>query len=125
MENLGRIVDHQERTIATLSREVDLHSKALGWRLQQRLIPLRKSLLAVPVVRQIYRAFYRALEIWVDEGFLQIFSRAGHKVSLALRGRNFLVEGRGSAGSTSRGPVPSSGCSFTGCPRAGTRCWPR
>ncbi len=93
VENLGRIVDHQERTIATLSREVDLHSKALGWRLQQRLIPLRRSLLAVPVVRQIYRALYRVLEIWVDEGFLQIFSRAGHKASLALRGRNFLVEG--------------------------------
>jgi hypothetical protein len=93
VENLGRIVDHQERTIATLSREVDLHSKALGWRLQQRLIPLRRSLLAVPVVRQIYRALYRVLEIWVDEGFLQIFSRAGDKASLALRGRNFLVEG--------------------------------
>ena len=93
VENLGRIVDHQERTIATLSREVDLHSKALGWRLQQRLIPLRRSLLAVPVVRQIYRALYRVLEICVDEGFLQIFSRAGDKASLALRGRNFLVEG--------------------------------
>jgi GT2 family glycosyltransferase len=93
VENLGRIVDHQERTIASLSREVDLHAKALGWRLQQRLIPLRRSLLAIPVVRQIYRALYRILEIWVDEGFVQIFSRAGHKVSLALRGRNFLVEG--------------------------------
>jgi len=93
VENLGRIVDHQERTIGSLSREVDLHAKALGWRLQQRLIPLRRFLLAVPVVRQIYRALYRILEIWVDEGFVQIFSRAGHKVSLALRGRNFLVEG--------------------------------
>jgi GT2 family glycosyltransferase len=93
VENLGRIVDQQERTIGSLSREVDLHAKALGWRLQQRLIPLRRFLLAVPVVRQIYRALYRILEIWVDEGFLQIFSRAGHKVSLALRGRNFLVEG--------------------------------
>ena len=67
--------------------------KAIGWRLQQRLIPLRTWMLAVPVVRQIYRALYRVLEIWVDEGFLKIFSRAGHKVSLALRGRNFLVEG--------------------------------
>jgi O-antigen biosynthesis protein len=93
VENLGRIVDQQERTIATLSREVDLHAKALGWRLQQRLIPLRNRMLAIPVVRQMYRAFYRVLEIWVDEGFLKIFSRAGDKVSLALRGRNFLVEG--------------------------------
>ena len=93
VENLGRIVDQQERTIAALSREVDLHAKALGWRLQQRLIPFRKRMLATPILRQIYRALYRVLEIWVDEGFLKIFSRAGDKVSLALRGRNFLVEG--------------------------------
>ena len=50
-------------------------------------------MLRVPVVRQIYRTFYRALEIWVDEGFFTIFSRTGHKVGLALRGRNSLVEG--------------------------------
>jgi len=93
VESLGRIVDHQERTIAALSREVDLHSKAIGWRLQQRVNPLRKWMLSVPVVRQIYRAVYRVLEIWIDEGFLMIFSRAGHKASLAVRGKNFLVEG--------------------------------
>jgi GT2 family glycosyltransferase len=93
VENLGRIVDQQERTIATLSREVDLHAKAIGWRLQQRLIPVRTRMLAVPVLRQIYRALYRVLEIWVDEGFWKIFSRAGDKVNLALRGRNPLVEG--------------------------------
>ena len=67
--------------------------EAIGWRLQQRLIPLRTSMLAVPVVRQIYRALYRALEIWVDEGFLKIFSRAGHKVSLALAGAQFPRRG--------------------------------
>ena len=93
VENLGRIVDQQERTIGALSREVDLHAKALGWRLQQRLIPFRRRMLAAPILRQIYRALYRVLEIWVDEGFLKIFSRAGDKVNLALRGRNFLVEG--------------------------------
>jgi GT2 family glycosyltransferase len=93
IEHLGRIVDRQEHTIASLSGEVDLHAKAIGWRLQQRLIPVRRWMLAVPVVRQVYRAFYRVLEIWVDEGFLKIFSRAGDKVNLALRGRNFLVEG--------------------------------
>lgn len=93
VESLGRIVDHQERTIAALSREVDLHSKAIGWRLQQRVNPLRKWMLSMPVVRQIYRAVYRVLEIWIDEGFLMIFNRAGHKASLAVRGQNFLVEG--------------------------------
>ena len=93
VENLGRIVDQQDRTIAALSREVDLHGKAIGWRLQQRLIPVRRWALVTPVVRQIYRAFHRVLEIWIDEGFLKIFSRAGDKVNLALRGRNFLVEG--------------------------------
>jgi GT2 family glycosyltransferase len=49
--------------------------------------------LRVPVARQIHRSFYRALEIWVDEGFLKIFSRTTHKVGLAFRGRNPLVEG--------------------------------
>ncbi len=93
VENLGRIVDRQERTIATLSREVDLHAKALGWRLQQRMNPFRAWMLATPVLRQVYRALYRVLEIWIDEGFFKIFSRAGDKVNLALKGRNFLVEG--------------------------------
>ena len=55
VEQLGRIVDQQERTIAVLSRDVDLHARAIGWRLQQRLIPLRTWMLAVPVVRQLYR----------------------------------------------------------------------
>ena len=81
VENLGRIVDQQERTIGVLSREVDLHARALGWRLQQRLIPFRRRMLAAPILRQIYRALYRVLEIWVDEGFLKIFSRAGDKVN--------------------------------------------
>ncbi len=93
VESLGRIVDQQERTIAALNREVDLHARGLGWRLQQRLAPFSRWMLRVPVARQIYRTFYRALEIWADEGFFKIFSRTSHKVGLALRGRNFLVEG--------------------------------
>ena len=93
-EQLGRIVDEQERTIAGLRREVTLHAAAIGWRLQRRLDPLRSWLLSVPVLRQLYRAWYRALEIWVDEGFLQIFARTANKVDLAVRGRGFLVEDR-------------------------------
>src|SRR5919109_4217714 len=84
VENLGRIVDQQERTIAALSREVELHDRAIGWRLQRRLIPVRTWMLSVPLVRQIYRACYRALEIWIDEGFLTIFARVGDKVNLAV-----------------------------------------
>jgi hypothetical protein len=93
VESLARIVDQQERTIASLNREVDLHARGIGWRLQRRLAPLGAWMLRVPIARQIYRTFYRALEIWVDEVFLKIFSRTGHKVGLALRGRNPLVEG--------------------------------
>lgn len=93
VESLGRIVDQQQRTIAALNAEIDLHARGIGWRLQQRLAPVGKWLLRVPVARQIYRTLYRAFEIWVDEGFFKIFSRTGHKVGLALRGRNFLVEG--------------------------------
>lgn len=93
VESLGRIVDQQERTIAALNREVDLHARGIGWRLQKRLAPFSTWMLRVPVARQMYRTMYRALEIWVDEGFLKIFTRTSHKVGLALRGRNFLVEG--------------------------------
>jgi GT2 family glycosyltransferase len=93
VESLSRIVDQQERTIASLNREVDLHARGIGWRLQRRLAPLGAWMLRVPVARQIHRTFCRALEIWVDEGFLKIFSRTTHKVGLAFRGRNPLVEG--------------------------------
>jgi len=93
VEHLERLLDRHERTISALRREVDLYNRSIGWRLQQRLIPFRKSLLAVPVVRQIYRTLYRAMEIWIDEGFLTIFSRTADKLAMALRGRNFLVEG--------------------------------
>ena len=94
VEHLGRLVDEQDRTIAGLRRELLLHSLAIGWRLQLRLERVRTAMLAVPVLRQIYRTLYRALEIWVDEGFAKIFVRTGHKLGLALRGRDFLVEDR-------------------------------
>jgi GT2 family glycosyltransferase len=93
-EQLGRIVDEQERTLAALRREVALHAAAIGWRLQLRLDPLRAWMLRVPVLRQLYRTWYRALEIWVDEGFLKIFYRTRSKIDLALSGRNFFVEDR-------------------------------
>ena len=94
VEQLGRVTDEQEQTIAVLRRELALHTAAIGWRLQLRLDPLFRWMLGVPVLRQIYRTCYRALEIWVDEGFLKVFARTGRKVDLALRGRSFLVEDR-------------------------------
>src|SRR5688572_22238762 len=93
VEHLERILDRHERTISSLRRDVDLYKRSIGWRLQQRLIPFRKSMLAIPVVRQIYRTLYRAMEIWIDEGFLTIFSRTADKLGMAIRGKNFLVEG--------------------------------
>jgi GT2 family glycosyltransferase len=93
-EQLGRIVDEQDRTIAVLRREVAMHAAAIGWRLQRRLDPLRSWMLRVPVLRQLYRTCYRALEIWVDEGFLEIFARTGKKIDRAVRDRKFLVEDR-------------------------------
>ena len=94
VENLGRIVDEQDRIIATLRYSLSHHEAAIGWRLQRRLDGLRTWMIGIPGLRQIYRTWYRALEIWVDEGFLMIFARAGHKLGLALRGRDFLVEDR-------------------------------
>jgi GT2 family glycosyltransferase len=94
IDQLARIVDAQESTIASLRHEIHLHSVAIGWRLQLRLEDVRSWMLATPVMRQIYRTFYRALEIWVDEGFLMIFARTGTKIGMALRGRSPLVEDR-------------------------------
>jgi GT2 family glycosyltransferase len=94
VESLGRIVDEQERALVRLQHELLLHSSALGWRLQRRLEGFRAVMLRVPILRQIYRALYRALEIWTDEGAAMILVRAGHKMGLALRGRDFRVEAR-------------------------------
>jgi GT2 family glycosyltransferase len=94
VEQLGRIVDEQDRTIGRLRLELLLHSSAIGWRLQQRLEPLRKAMQGGPVRRQIYRGLYRALDLWVDFGVGRILAQARHKMGLALRGRTFLVEAR-------------------------------
>jgi O-antigen biosynthesis protein len=93
VQSLARTLLRHEHTIASLQREVDLHNRSMGWRLQQRLTPFSRTMLAVPGLRQIYRTLYRAMEIWVDEGFLRIFARTADKLTLALRGKNFLVEG--------------------------------
>jgi GT2 family glycosyltransferase len=91
---LGRIVDEQERTIASLRDELSFPTTAIGRRLRVSMDRLRYRMLGVPVLRQVYRALYRALEIWADEGFTKIFVRTGHKIGLALRGRDFHVEDR-------------------------------
>ena len=93
VRRLAETTIRNDDTIATLRREVDLYTRSMGWRLQQRLSPFSRAMLAVPVLRQIYRTLYRAMEIWVDEGFLKIFARTLDKLNLALRGKNFLVEG--------------------------------
>lgn len=92
VDHLGRIVDEQERLLAHMRHELFLHSTALGWRLERRMDGVRRGMLAVPGVRQLYRVLYRALEIWADEGLAKIFVRTGHKIGLALRGRDFLVD---------------------------------
>jgi GT2 family glycosyltransferase len=93
VQSLSEILIRNEDTIASLRNEVDLYNRSIGWRLQQRVSPFGRFMLAVPVLRQIYRTLYRAVEIWVDEGFLKIFARTADKLAMALRGKNFLVEG--------------------------------
>jgi GT2 family glycosyltransferase len=94
VEQLGHIVDEQERTIAHLRRELLLHSTSIGWRLQQRLEPFRKAMLATPVLRHLYRVLYRALDLWIDFGAARIVAQVGQKIRLALAGRDFRVEAR-------------------------------
>lgn len=94
VEHLGRIVDEQERTVGALRHELFLHTTAIGWRLQLRLEPLRKWMLSVPGLRQLYRTSYRALEHWVDEGYGRVFRQAGVKLGRLVRGKRFLVEDR-------------------------------
>jgi GT2 family glycosyltransferase len=92
VDALGRVVDEQEQTIATLRDELDRREAALGWRLQSRLEPFGNRMREVPVVGQIYRTVHRALELWVDDGFAGVFRQAGVKLGRLLRGNQFLVE---------------------------------
>jgi O-antigen biosynthesis protein len=94
VEDLGRLVDEQDRTIAALRDELLRYRAGLGSRLSKRLEKARQRILRIPVVRQICRGVYRALDIWVDEGFVAIFVKARHKAYLAVRGRSPLVEDR-------------------------------
>jgi hypothetical protein len=92
VDALGRVVDEQEQTIATLRDELDRREAALGWRLQSRLEPFGNRMRDVPVVGQIYRTVHRALELWVDDGFAGVFRQAGVKLGLLLRGNRCLVD---------------------------------
>ena len=113
-------LDQQERTIAALSREVDLHSKAIGWRLQQRLIPLRRSRCWPfrSCVRSTGRCTGCSRSGWT-KGSCR--SSAGQATRRAWRfaGRNFLVEGARSADLRESRTSTSSGCASTACPRTG------
>jgi hypothetical protein len=94
VEDLGRLVDEQDRTITALRDELLRYRAGIGSRLSKRLEKARQRIRAIPVARQICRGVYRALDIWVDEGFVAIFVKARHKASLAARGRSLLVEDR-------------------------------
>ena len=94
VEDLGRLVDEQDRTIAALRDESLRYRAGLGARLSRRLETARQRILAIPVIREICRGVYRALDIWVDEGFAAIFVKGRHKARLAVRGHSLLVEDR-------------------------------
>jgi GT2 family glycosyltransferase len=87
-------MDDRERTIAGLRRELAGARTTLGRRLFERGRTLEARARRVPGLREGSWAFRRAVEVLLDDGFLEVARKTGHKLALAARGRNFLVRPR-------------------------------
>lgn len=92
IDELYRRLHEKDRKIEALRRELTALRATLGWRALERFRTLH--ILSAPVVRQGYAAVRRTVEVLLDEGAIEVLRKTGHKLGLALRGRNFLIEPR-------------------------------
>lgn len=92
IDGLYRLLHEKDRKIEALRRELTALQATLGWRALERLRALR--ILGTPVVREGYAAVRRTVEVLLDEGATEVFRKTWHKLGLALRGHNFLVQSR-------------------------------
>ena len=89
---LTRLVADQERAVAEATDEVRRTHATLSWRLHVRFEKATDWLLSNRLLREPYRAVRRAIEIWVEHGFLYIFKFGIRKIGHAQRGRSLVVE---------------------------------
>jgi len=94
MDGLYRLLEEKEQVIAALRRELGALHATLGWRALEQLRAVRARLLRVPVLRTGYTTLRRAVEILVEDGARELALKTGHKLGLALRGRDFRVQAR-------------------------------
>ncbi|MGH7393311.1 MAG: glycosyltransferase family 2 protein [Candidatus Rokuibacteriota bacterium] len=89
-----RRLDEQDRQIAAVRQSLAAIEHTLGWRVVTQLRRARDRAAALPGFRQLYLAAYRTVEVLIEDGPSEVVRKAGHKASLALRGRSPLVEVR-------------------------------
>ena len=89
---LSQLVAQQEQAAAAAADEIRRTHATLSWRIHVRLEPVTRRLLRNRLLREPYRMVRRALEIWVEHGFLYIFRFGARKIDHAARGSSLVVE---------------------------------
>ena len=79
---LTQVVAAQEQATAAAVDEVRRTHATLSWRIHLRLKALTERMLRNRVLREPYRMVRRAIEIWVEHGFLYIFRFGARKIGL-------------------------------------------
>ena len=89
---LTQLVAAQESAAAAAADEIRRTHATLSWRIHRRLEPITRRLLRNRLLREPYRMVRRALEIWVEHGFIDIFRFGARKIDHAARGSSLVVE---------------------------------
>ena len=89
---LTQLVAEQERAAAAAVDEIRRTHATLSWRIHRRFEPVATRLLRSRLLREPYRMVRRAIEIWVEHGFLYIFRFGARKIEHATRGSSLIVE---------------------------------
>lgn len=89
---LTQLVAGQERAAAAAVDEIRRTHATLSWRMHRRFEPIATRLLRNRLLREPYRMVRRAIEIWVEHGFLDIFRFGARKIEHATRGNSLIVE---------------------------------
>lgn len=89
---LTQVVAAQEQATAAAVDEVRRTHATLSWRIHLRLKAITERLLRNRVLREPYRMVRRAIEIWVEHGFLYIFRFGARKIGHAASGRSLVIE---------------------------------
>jgi GT2 family glycosyltransferase len=90
--DLTRLVAEQERAVAESAAEVRRTHATLAWRAHRRFEKLHGRLLRAHLLREPYRVLRRAVEIWIDHGFIDVFRFVGRKIGHATRGGSLVVD---------------------------------